>query len=190
MSRPLLTSQTGFLSTFPFGAFAYARLSDRLQDSPLWTSSPHAPNRDPMGLTDRQPNIEFFSTECYGGPPFYKDFPTDHKHVFGLISELFSPRSKGTVTLASKDPLAIPVVDHNYLSDPLDMLVISEACRFGNEIVMGGAGTKDIIKGSWPADLTHHAFTERKEWEAHVRQNATTCTFFAKSDLPYFRFTG
>jgi choline dehydrogenase-like flavoprotein len=68
-----------------------------------------------------------------------------------------------------------PIVDHAYMQDPLDMLVMSEACRFANEIVMQGSGTKDIIKGSWPADLTHHAFTKREDWEPHVRQHATTC---------------
>ena len=31
-----------------------------------------------------------------------------------------------------------PIVDCNYLADPLDMLVFSEACRFGNEVVMNG----------------------------------------------------
>jgi choline dehydrogenase-like flavoprotein len=61
------------------------------------------------------------------------------------------------------------------MQDPLDMLVMSEACRFANEIITNGAGTKDIIKGSWPADLAHHAFTSREEWEPHVRQHATTC---------------
>jgi len=30
------TSKTGFLSTFPFGSFAYARLDERLSDFPLW----------------------------------------------------------------------------------------------------------------------------------------------------------
>lgn len=78
-------------------------------------------------------------------------FLLDKKHAFAMITELFSPRSKGTVTLKSTDPLENPIVDCNYLSDPLDVLVISEGCRLGNEIVMNGAGTKDIVKGSWPS---------------------------------------
>lgn len=74
----------------------------------------------------------------------------DKKHAFAMITELFSPRSKGTVTLQSTDPLQNPIIDCNYLSDPLDLLVLSEGCRLGNEIVLNGAGTKDIVKGSWP----------------------------------------
>jgi choline dehydrogenase-like flavoprotein len=167
--------KTGVLSTFPFGAFAFARLDDRLKDEPLWKNAQREQGRDPMGLTPSQPNVEYFTTELYGGPKQYDQFPIDKKHAFSMITELFSPRSKGTVTLASIDPLENPIIDHNYLSDPLDMLVLSEGCRLGNEVVMKGAGTKDIVKGSWPSDLTHHAYTDRKSWEPYVRQQATTC---------------
>ncbi|KAJ9625007.1 hypothetical protein H2203_004958 [Taxawa tesnikishii (nom. ined.)] len=167
--------KTGFLSTFPFGAFAYARLDDRLQEEPLWKNASRQPGRDPMGLTPKQPNVEYFTTECYGGPKQYIDYPVDHKHVFSMITELFSPRSKGSVTLSSRDPLANPVVDHNYLSDPLDLLVLSEGVRLGNEIVTRGAGTRDLVKGSWPSNLTHHTHTNREDWVPYVKQHATTC---------------
>ncbi|KAL9620827.1 MAG: hypothetical protein Q9160_004727 [Pyrenula sp. 1 TL-2023] len=173
------TTKTGFLSTFPFGAFAFTRLDSRLADSPLWTSAQHSapPGRDPMGLDPRtQPSVEFFTTECYGGPQQYTDFPVkDDQHAFAMISELFGPRSRGTVTLKSKDPLEGPCVDTNYLADPLDVEVLAEACRFGNEIVMRGEGTKGVVKGSWPPELTHHAYTTREEWKAFVREHATTC---------------
>lgn len=128
-----------------------------------------------MGLTPQQPNVEFWNTELYGGPKQYEDFPIDGKHTFAMCNLLFNQRSRGSVTMKSSDPLENPVVDHNYLGDQLDMLVMSEACRFANEMVMQGKGTRDVIKGSWPADLTHHAFTTREDWEPHVRQHATTC---------------
>lgn len=169
--------QAGFLSTFPFGAFAYARLDERLVDSELWKNAPRQPGRDPMGLTPKQPNIEFFTTECYGGPKQYDQFPTDGKYAFSMIAELFGPRSRGTVTLRDTGAKSVPVVDTNYLSDPLDVEVLAEACRFGNEIIMEGAGTKDIVKGSWPSDLVHHKHTTREDWAPYVRDNATTCKF-------------
>lgn len=165
----------GALSTFPFGAFAYARLDERMADDPIWTKASHLEGRDPMGLTPSQPNIEFFSTECYGGPKQYADFPTDNKHAFSIICELFAPRSRGTVTIKSKDPMDNPVVDHNYLSDELDLAVLAEACTFGNEIIMRGKGTKDVVRGSWPSDLIHHTYTNREQWKPFVRENATTC---------------
>ena len=168
--------KTGLLSTFPFGIFGYARLDERLRDSPLWQDAPREPGRDPMGLTAQQPNMEFWNTELYGGPKQYEDFPINGEHTFAMCNLLFNQRSRGSVKLRSADALENPVVDHNYLGDPLDMLVMTEACRFANEMVMQGKGTRDVIKGSWPADLTHHAFTTREDWEPHVRKHATTCT--------------
>ena len=165
----------GALSTFPFGVFAYARLDDRLKGDPLWDNASRVAGRDPMGLSPAQPSVEFFSTECYGGPKQYNDFPGENKHVFSIIPELFSPRSRGSVRIASTDPAANPVVDHNYLADPVDLMVLSEACQFGNEIIMNGKATRGIVKGSWPPELTHHANTSREDWEPYVRANATTC---------------
>lgn len=171
------TQKTGFLSTFPFGAFAFTRLDDRLAESPLWNTAARAPGHDPMGQTPRQPSIEFFSTECYAGPTNLGNrVPLDHQYAFSLLVELFSPRSKGTVTLKSADPAENPVVDHNYLDDPLDLLVLSEGCRLANEVVTKGSGTKDIIKGSWPPELiAHHLYNTREEWEAFAKNNAVTC---------------
>ena len=171
------TQRSGFYSSFPFGSFAYARLDDRLASSPLWNTAQCLPGRDPMKLTSRQPNVEFFQTECYAGPVYlYNKPPIENNHVFSIIAELFSQRSWGTVTLKSSNPLENPVIDHNYLAEPLDLLVLSEACKMGNEIVTQGAGTKDIIKGSWPPDLSHHTFKDReKEWVPFVKEYATTC---------------
>ncbi|KAJ5131379.1 uncharacterized protein N7515_007418 [Penicillium bovifimosum] len=168
-------TKTGFLSTFPFGVFAFARLDGRLKDEPLWQNAPRKPGRDPMGLTPRQPNIELFSTECYGGPKQYDQAPVNHQYAFSMIAELFAPKSRGSVTLSSANPRVNPVVDCNYLDDPLDLLVLSEACRLGNEVVMQGTGTRDIVKGSWPPNLNHHTYGSREEWVPYVKEHATTC---------------
>lgn len=180
-------TKSGFLSTFPFGAFGYARLDERMKDLESWKNAkpmsdpdgrPYGPERDPMGLLRTQPNIEFFSTECYGGPKQYDHFPTDGQGVFSLISMFLSPRSRGSVTLKSTDPTANPVVDHNYLGDELDALAMAEACRWGNEIVMRGEGTKDIVKGSWPPGAKHHEYTTREQWIEYAREHSTTCKHY------------
>lgn len=168
-------TKTGLLSTFPFGMFAYSRLSDRLQDSPLWTSAPHPPGRDAMHLSAAQPHAEIWNTELYGGPKQLTDFPTDGQHAFAMCPLLFSQRSRGSVTLKSKDCRENPVVDHKYLDDPLDMLVMSEACRLANEIAVKGKGTRDVVKGSWPPHLKHHTYETREQWEGYVREHGTTC---------------
>lgn len=97
------------------------------------------------------------------------------------------------MTLKSADPLENPVVDCNYLADPLDMLVVTEGCKFGNEIALNlnKIAGEEIVKGSWPSgmltrdrfdlgadevlDLTHHAYTKREQWIPYVKQEATTC---------------
>jgi len=167
------TERTGILSSSLFGLAAFARLDNRLKDSPLWNNAPREAGRDPMGLAPQQPNVEFLNTEFYGGLKKFGEFPED-KSAFGLLSYLFSPRSHGTVTILSKDPQSPPVIDHNFLSDPLDLLVLSEGCRFGNEIVMTGDGTASVIKGAWPPEAKHHTYDTREAWQDYVKDNATS----------------
>ena len=129
-----------------------------------------------MGLTSQQPNVEFFNTECFWGPT--RTDTVGQKSAFAMITELFAPVSRGTVQLQSKDPTANPIVRHNYLKDPLDLLVLAEGCRFGNDIVMQGSGTRNAVQGAWPEDLTHHKYTTREQWMEFVKEEATTCKFF------------
>ena len=176
----------GFLSTFPFGVFAYARMDERLAKEPIWqkylqnSEGKEKKDRDPMGQHPaKQPAIELFNTECYGGPKQYTDFPNDpSQNAFSIIVELFSPRSRGSVTLAERDPRANPVVDAAFLQHELDLLVLSEGCRFADEIVMEGAGTKDVVRGSWPEGLGYGdkgRLRSREEWVPYVKDHATTC---------------
>jgi choline dehydrogenase-like flavoprotein len=167
--------KTGILSTFPFGIFAYTRLDKQLRGDPLWEKAPKEVGRDPMGLTPAQANVEFFNTELYGGPKQWVDFPTDHRYVVGMCTVLFSARSRGSVTLRSANPLDNPIVDHQYLSDPLDLLVLSQGCQTINEIMTTGSATKDIIKGSWPPRRSHHKYKSREEWMPYVKETITTC---------------
>lgn len=173
------TDKTGFMSQFPFGSFAYARLDERLADSKMWQEAKAArtDGLDPMGLRANQPHIEIWNTECYSPKYLYRDFPTDDKHAFAMATKFFSPQSRGQVTLKDLDPTANPVVDHNFLAEPLDMLLFTEAARFANEIAVSGSGTKDVIAGSWPANLKHHAFTTREEWEPVLRERSDTCKY-------------
>jgi choline dehydrogenase-like flavoprotein len=168
------TSRTGFFSQFPFGVFGYARLDERLKNDKTWQDAQYA-DRDAMGTLQSQPHVEFWNTECYSPKYMFKDFPPDGKYAFAMATTFFSARSRGEVTLRSKDPVANPKVQHNYLKDPLDMLVFSEACRLANEIAVDGAGTKDIVVGSWPAAQGHSKYTTREEWQEAIRQRADTC---------------
>ena len=168
-------NHTGFMSQIPFGSFAFARLDKRLEDSQLWKEADRIGELDPMGLKPTQPHVEFWNTECYSPKYLLADFPADNQHAFALAVELFAPRSRGYVTLKSTNPSDNPVVDHRHLSDPLDMLVFSEACTFANEIVTLGSATKEIVKGAWPNTLLHNKYTKREHWEPTIKAKADTC---------------
>lgn len=92
--------------------------------------------------------------------------------------ELFAARSRGSVTLESRNAATNPVVDPAFLNHELDLLVLSEGCRLADEIITKGAGTTDIVTGSWPKGLGYGEngqLRTRKEWEPYVKDHATTC---------------
>ena len=168
-------NKSGWLATFPFGAFAFARLDDRLKEENVeWRNLPRQPGRDPMGLTSSQPSLEFFHTVCYGGPPEYTDFPKEGQYALAMCCFLCGMQSRGEVRLKSADCRENPIVDHRYLSDRRDLLMMSEGVRFANEVVMTGEGTKDIIKGAWPPGAKHHLNATNEDWQPHVQRYAST----------------
>jgi choline dehydrogenase-like flavoprotein len=95
--------------------------------------------------------------------------PSAHKHIFSLVTTPFAPRSRGRVTIKSTDAAVMPTIQHEYLSDPLDLLVVSKAVCLGNDIVLNGSGTKDIVKGDFAQNTTS------EQWKEYVKQNAMTC---------------
>ena len=168
-------SKGGWLSTFPFGAFAFNRFSDKLdEESAEWKALERNPGRDPMDLTESQPNLEFFNTVMYGGPPEYTDFPKEGQFALAMCCFLCGMQSRGYVKLNSTNPLENPIVDHRYMSDKRDLIMMSEGVRFANEIVMQGAGTKDVVKGAWPPGATHHLNKTNEDWHDFVKKYAST----------------
>ncbi|MFK4793978.1 GMC family oxidoreductase [Sphingobium sp. ZW T5_29] len=56
------------------------------------------------------------------------------RHGFMAHVCVVRPHSRGQITLASPDPLAAPVVDHRYLSDPRDMVDFRNGIRVCRDI--------------------------------------------------------
>jgi choline dehydrogenase-like flavoprotein len=159
-------NKTGPLSETPFGAFAFARLDDRLKDSALWKDAVTKPGLDPLGMHPDQPHVELMhihvsrtrstksiAYKCQFMSGFVAPLPdpSERRHGFDSLTQLMTQKSRGTVQLKSKDPKEKPVVDPNFFADPEDVLVLSEAMLLSNEIIMEGAGTKSVIKGPLPA---------------------------------------
>jgi choline dehydrogenase-like flavoprotein len=152
-----------------------ARLDEHLKDDILWQDSRQSDDRDALGTLPSQPHIEYWNTKCYSPKYMFKDFPPEGKYAFVLATTFFSARSRGEVTLSSVDPTANSRVQNNYLTDPLDMLEFSEACRLANEIVVDGAGARDVVVGSWPSARGHSKYTSREEGQGAIRERADTC---------------
>ncbi|KAF2901676.1 hypothetical protein ILUMI_04519, partial [Ignelater luminosus] len=99
---------------------------------PLTTAFISAVGFESLRVESRNPNSEyaFFSTVVEQVAPFLLDLigmteqnwqaisdPLAGKYIWGIIPVLLHPKSKGTITLKSKNPLDFPLVDSNMYSD-------------------------------------------------------------------------
>ncbi len=78
------------------------------------------------------------------------------------------PRSRGTIRLASADPVAPPAIDPCYLTDDADMAVMITAGRMAADILSQPAF--DAIRDGWHRPLPG----TDAEWEAEIRARAET----------------
>jgi choline dehydrogenase len=87
-----------------------------------------------------------------------------------LHSCLVRPKTRGTVRLRSADPLALPLVDPNYLGHPDDLRLSIAGLRFARR-VFGSAPLRDIVVGEilpGPEVMTDEALA------AHCRRTVKT----------------
>ncbi|MDE2444828.1 MAG: GMC family oxidoreductase N-terminal domain-containing protein [Alphaproteobacteria bacterium] len=80
-----------------------------------------------------------------------------------LNSCLLRPKSRGTVSLRSTDPMAKPVIDNNYLADPDDLRLEIAGLRYAREILKNNPLAAKISHEIFPgkdvvsdADLAQH----------------------------------
>jgi choline dehydrogenase len=72
----------------------------------------------------------------------------DPRPSMTVFSTLIYPRSRGTLRLASSDPLAAPLIDYGYFREPDDAAVLAEGTEMIREIMAGaafGGGVKEEI---------------------------------------------
>jgi choline dehydrogenase len=63
----------------------------------------------------------------------------DPRPSMSVFSTLIYPRSRGTVRLASSDPLAAPLIDYGFFRDKGDVEVLAEGTEMIREIMAGAA---------------------------------------------------
>lgn len=59
---------------------------------------------------------------------------TVKRHHQGLTVCNLHPLSRGTVHIQSRDPMVLPAIDPNYLSNPLDLEIMVDALKFARKL--------------------------------------------------------
>lgn len=77
-------------------------------------------------LPDSFPDVEYMSMDAYYGDyasPMFIGAPKDGYNYVTLLVAPMALRSRGTVTIKSADTADLPIVDPNWLTDPIDQEV-------------------------------------------------------------------
>ncbi|NYJ00060.1 choline dehydrogenase [Nocardioides thalensis] len=101
----------------------------------------------------------------------------DPRPSMTVFSTLIYPRSRGTLRLASSDPLAAPLIDYGYFREPDDVSVLAEGTEMIREI-MRAAAFGGAVKGAIHPDpgLTGQALRDAlKQRSTSVYHGVGTC---------------
>ncbi len=89
------------------------------------------------GFVKTRTNLPAPDLQLHFGPTYYLDhgFTRPKGHGFTIGPTLVSPRSRGSIALASSDPFAPPRIDPNYLEQPDDLAVLLDGVALARMIV-------------------------------------------------------
>ena len=113
------------------------------------------------------PDIQFHLTSA---PLFNHGMQKLPGYGFSLHACALRPKSRGHLTLDSRDPRSLPNIQPNYLSEPDDLQVLLEAFQMARDIIAQPAMQR-IQKNLW---LPEKTLTKRKDIVAFIRQYAET----------------
>lgn len=134
------------------------RIDAALEKIPEYVAAKKANGgRDPFG-PGGQPHFEIDFVPMFSDAfQWHFPCPPDGDYLT-VIVDLLRPQSRGgVVTLQSTDPLAQPRVDLNFLDDYLDIVALREGVRFVDNVLMNGAGMKDLIREDYPWPMPRHS---------------------------------
>jgi choline dehydrogenase len=79
-----------------------------------------------------QPDLQIYCMPVMTPTPLLSP---PNAHGITLMANLITPRSRGSLRLRSADPLAKPIIEPNYLSDPHDLRTLVAGMRYARAII-------------------------------------------------------
>ena len=116
-------------------------------------------------LAGGNPDIQFHLTAA---PLFEHGMQKPEGNGFSLHACALRPKSRGEITLASRDPRKLPRIQPNYLSEREDMQVMVEAFEMARDI-LEQPELKRLSKRWWSPEKP---LSKRRAIEAFIRGNA------------------
>ena len=124
------------------------------------------------GFVRTSPDLVAPDLQFHHGAALFLEFgkPLARGHHFTLLPTLLQPHSRGHIRLASADPLARPLIEPNYLSDPRDLEVLLRGVELAREV----ADTAALAPQRRAEFLPGAGATDRAALTGHVREHAMT----------------
>ena len=93
----------------------------------------------------------------------------DPRPALTVLATLIYPKSRGTLRLASGDPMAAPLIDFRYLSEQADLEVLAEGSEMVREIMAGAA-----FGGSVKSEIHPGAHLRGQDLRREILNRATS----------------
>jgi len=118
-------------------------------------------------LAGEYPDIQFHLSAA---PLFNHGLSKKPGNGYSLHACALRPKSRGSISLVSRDPKVLPAIQPNYLADPEDLQVLVEGFEMAREIIEK-ASLKNLHKRWWSPG---EALSEPDAVANFIRQNAET----------------
>ena len=117
------------------------------------------------------PDVQILLTAApLGAWPYFKPFKQPFTDAFACRVVMIQPESRGTVTLASANPAAAPVIRQNFLATDADWQSLRAGVRMAREVMAQGPMARFVARESAPGS----AKTSDAEIDAYIRATSIT----------------
>lgn len=94
--------------------------------------------------------------------------------TIAILPTLLHPKSKGEITLASRDPLEHPLINPNYLAEKEDVRKLVEACKMAEKICQSEPLNDVLTSMSKELNGNEPMENEDQFWESYIRKYSVT----------------